>query len=590
MKNRQEMDPAYMWDFTDLYPSEEEVEKAFSETGAQIEGLDKLLEAMDKERESFFACLDGFMTVAEKAEKLAIYGMLKMSSDASDPSSQETEDRSRRLMVSFSQRMSVLNTRITAMDDEKAASFMDCPEAQKYAHYVEDIRRRRPHMLSEEMEVFAAKLSDFAGTPDNAYSMFTDSDLTFPDTVGDDGKMHPLTNGNFNIYRESRSRGVRKEAFEKYLGEYGRYINTFAVLYSSLVKFDNLTASERKFSSAMESALFENDIPTCVYTNLVDSVHANLGAMKKYLALRKKVLGLEEIDMFDLYVPMVSDVDMSVPFSDARELVKAALAPLGDEYLQLLDRAFDEKWMDVYENKGKRSGAFSCGVYGVHPFVLLNYTDTLDDAYTVAHELGHSMHSYFSDREQDFVNHDYAIFVAEVASTVNEVLLTLYLLDREKDPARRAYILNKFAEGFRTTVYRQTLFAEFEQKAHEAADAGTALNAQNLCSIYRDLVGTYYEGAQIPEVMKYEWSYIPHFYSPFYVYQYATGFSSAVAIARRIMETSDASGYLRFLSLGGSVYPVEALRTAGVDLTLPDAVDDALKLFEKTVDELSALL
>ncbi|MBO4359635.1 MAG: oligoendopeptidase F [Eubacteriaceae bacterium] len=590
MKNRQEMDPRYMWDFTQLYSDSTQVEKAFSELGEEMTAIDGLLESMEKDRESFIACLDGICASAQKAEKLAIYGMLSMSADSTDPASQELEDRSRRIMVSFSERMSVLESRLGAMDEDVLDSFMDCPQAEKYAHFVDNIRRFRPHMLSEEMEVFLAKLSDFAGTPDNVYSMFTDSDLTFPDTHGDDGEPKTLTNGNFNIFRESRSRQVREEAFNNYLGQYGRYINTFAVLYSSMVKFDNLNAETRKYSSAMESALFANDIPPCVYTNLVSSVHNRLGAMKKYTALRKKALGLGNIDMFDLYVPMVADVDMNVPFGEARDLIKAALAPLGDEYLSLLDRAFDEKWMDVYENKGKRSGAFSCGVYGVHPFVLLNYTDTLDDAYTVAHELGHSMHSFFSDRAQEFVNHDYSIFVAEVASTVNEVLLTLYLLEKETEPSRRASILNKFAEGFRTTVYRQTLFAEFEQKAHEAAAAGTALNAQNLCSIYRGLVETYYEGAGVPDVMKYEWSYIPHFYSPFYVYQYATGFSSAVAIARRIRETGDASGYLKFLSLGGSVYPVEALKTAGVDLTLPDAVDDALALFEQTVDELEQLL
>lgn len=590
MKNRQDMDPAYMWDFTQLYADEQEVEETFASLGVQIEKLDSLLAAADEDQKSFIACLDALCETAQRAEKLAIYGMLRMSADSTDPSSQELDDRCRRLMVSFSERMSLLNTRISAMDDEKIASFMDCEEAGKYTHFVENIRRLRPHMLSEEMEIFLAKLSDFADTPDNVYSMFTDSDLTFPDTPGDDGEMHTLTNGNFNTFRESRKREVREKAFSNYLGQYGKYINTFAVMYSALVKYDNLSASTRQFSSAMESALFANDIPSSVYENLVDSVHANLGAMKKYLALRKKALGLSEIDMFDLYVPMVGEVEMNVPFGEARDLVKAALEPLGEEYQSLLDRAFDEKWMDVYENKGKRSGAFSCGVYGVHPFVLLNYTDTLDDAYTVAHELGHSMHSYFSDRTQNFVDHDYSIFVAEVASTVNEVLLTLYLLEKETLPARRAYILNKFAEGFRTTVYRQTLFAEFEKKAHEAAAQGQALNAQNLCGIYKGLVDTYYEGATVPDVMKYEWSYIPHFYSSFYVYQYATGFSSAVAIARRIKETGDASGYLRFLSLGGSLYPVEALKTAGVDLTVPGTVDDALRLFEETVDELQMLL
>lgn len=312
--------------------------------------------------------------------------------------------------------------------------------------------------------------------------------------------------------------------------------------------------------------------------------------MKEYLALRKKALKLDKLDIFDLYVPMVEDVDYPVPFENVKELVKNATKPLGEEYQQLLDRAFAENWMDVYENQGKRGGAFSCGVYGVHPYVLLNYTDTLDDAFTVAHELGHSMHSFFSSRAQEFVNHSYRIMVAEVASTVNEVLMTMYLLKTETDKKRRAYILNHFLEGFRTTLFRQTLFAEFERKAHELHAAGTPLTSQTLNKIYHDLVALYYEGAEIDEEIDTEWSFIPHFYTPFYVYQYATGFSSAVAIARHILETGDASEYLRFLSTGGSDYPLNELKIAGIDLTKPDTVKSALEVFANTVKELEALL
>ena len=590
MKERKDMDPRFMWKLTDLYEDEQALERAFAETGAMAEALDGAVERLGDDPESFRECFDRIYEASQAAEKLSIYAMLRMSADASDTASQELNDRATRLWVSLASRISLASARVTAMDDETFESLMKAEGAEKYRHAAEDMRRNREHMLSDEMEVFMVKLSDFAGTPDNAFGMFTDTDMTFPDTPAEDGSMVSLTNGNFNVFRESRQRSVRQAAFENYLGEYRRFINTFSVLYSSLVKYDNLTAETRRFASAMDMALFANDIPSSVYENLVDSVHRSLPAMKRYLSLRKRVMGLDEIDMYDLYVPMVGNVDMKVPFGDARALVKEALKPLGEEYQHLLDRAFDENWMDVYENRGKRSGAFSTAAYGVHPFVLLNYTDTLDDAYTVAHELGHSMHSFFSDRAQDYVYHNYAIFIAEVASTVNEVLLTLYLLEKETDGDRRAYILNKFAEGFRTTVYRQTLFAEFEKKAHEAAQNGEALTAKKLCGIYGDLLREYYDGAQVPELMSCEWSYIPHFYSSFYVYQYATGFSSAVAIARHIKETGDASGYLKFLSLGSSVYPVEALKTAGVDLTVPGTVDDALKLFDETVKELEKLI
>lgn len=590
MKARNEMDPRFMWDFTQLYETEEKRQEVFSQAEKDIEDLDRMIPAMTESKEGFKACLDSMYAVMETVERLYIYAMLRFSADASDSLNQALNAQAMNLYVKLSERMSLISTKLIAMEDDTVKAFTQGEDMQVYLHVIEDTRRAKEHTLSEEMEVFLAKLSDFAQTPDNTYSMFTDSDLVFPDTLGEDGEKAPLTNGNFSTYRESQSREVRKTAFETYFGTYEKFINTFGVTYSSLVKYDNLIAETKHYGSALEMALFANNIPVSVYQNLVKSVHDNLPAMRRYLDLRKRVLDLPDADMFDLYVPMLQDVKMTVPFADAKTLVKDALRPLGEEYQELLERAFNENWMDVYENKGKRSGAFSCGVYGVHPFVLLNYTDMLDDAYTVAHELGHSMHSYFSDTTQEFVNHDYAIFIAEVASTVNEVLLTLYLLEREQEPRMRAYILNKFAEGFRTTVYRQTLFAEFEAIAHEKAQNGEALTAEVLSGIYYGLISEYYDGIGIPEIMKNEWSYIPHFYTSFYVYQYATGFSSAVAIANAIKKTGDASGYLKFLSLGSSVYPIDALKVAGVDLTRPETVDDALRVFGETVDELAELL
>lgn len=312
--------------------------------------------------------------------------------------------------------------------------------------------------------------------------------------------------------------------------------------------------------------------------------------MKKYLALRKKALGLEEIDCFDLYTPMLPSVDYPMPYEEGKRLVREALAPLGEDYQELLDKAYSEGWIDVYENRGKRSGAFSSGVYGVHPYVMLNYTDTLDDAFTLAHELGHAMHSYKSSAAQDYANHDYSIMVAEVASTVNEVLLTMHLLKTETEPARRAYVLNHFLESFRTTFFRQVQFAEFERKAHDLCQSGTPLTSQSLCGLYRELLEQYYDGAKINDVMENEWAFVSHFYNAYYVYQYATGFSSAVAIAKHIVETGDASGYLKFLTLGGSDYPIEELKVAGIDLTKPDTVLNAMKVFDQTIDELDELL
>ncbi len=353
---------------------------------------------------------------------------------------------------------------------------------------------------------------------------------------------------------------------------------------------DTYYANVRNFSGACERALFSNNVPISVYDALVEAVHESLPTMERYLALRKKVLALDELNMYDLYVPIIENVDFSVDYEQAKQLVKKATEPLGERYGKLLDEAYANHWMDVYENKGKTTGAFSCGVFGVHPYVLLNYTDTLDDAYTMAHELGHAMHSYFSSEANDYANHDYRIMVAEVASTVNEVLLTKYLLKTETDPRKRAFILNHLLEGFRTTVFRQTLFAEFERKAHDMYKQGIPLTAETLNRVYRELNELYYKGATVNELQDIEWARIPHFYNAFYVYQYATGFCSAVAIANHILTTNDASGYLKFLSTGGSDYPIEELKIAGVDLTKPDTVKNALSVFSDALDELEGLI
>ena len=492
--------------------------------------------------------------------------------------------------VQFSTMLAFFEPEILAIPEEKLAEFLAPDEMKPYRFTIENLTRSRAHTLDAQRERMLAMLGDAAQAPQDAYEMLTNVDMELPKIHDAEGNEVQLTAGNFGVYRESPVRAVREEAFNAMFGTYKKYINTFAALYGGNVKLDQFNANVRNYASACEAALFRNNIPVSVYDSLIEAVHESLPTMREYLELRKEALGLEKIDMYDLYCPMVKDVEFKVPFEEAKKLVKAATKPLGEEYQKLLDKAYTENWMDVYENKGKRSGAFSCGVFGVHPYVLLNYTDALDDAYTTAHELGHAMHSYKSDSTQDYMNHDYCIFVAEVASTVNEVLLTKYLLKTETDKARRAYVLNHFLEGFRTTLFRQTLFAEFERKAHEAYQNGEPLTAEKLTSIYRSLVELYYEGAEVPENIAYEWAFIPHFYTAFYVFQYATGFSSAVAIASHIFETGDAEGYLRFLTTGGSDYPLNELKLAGVDLTSPQPVKDALKVFGDSVRELKALL
>lgn len=587
---RSEMDPRFQWDFTHIYPDKAHWEAAMTEAEKAVEALSALHGTLGQSKDALKKGLEQLADASQKVEIPYIYAMLHRAADGSEPAYQEMEARGMSLAVKANAATSFLDPEILAIPKEQLDAWMAQEDMAVYCHMVEDISRGRAHTLSADKEKMLAMLGEAADTPSSAYEMLTNVNMVFPKIHNEAGEEVQLTSGNFGVYRESRSRAVREEAFRAMFGTYRKYGDTFAALYGGQIKFDTFFANVRGYGSSIEAYLDGGNVPVSVYDSLIEAVHESLPAMKEYLALRKKALKLDKLDIFDLYVPMVEDVDYPVPFENVKELVKNATKPLGEEYQQLLDRAFAENWMDVYENQGKRGGAFSCGVYGVHPYVLLNYTDTLDDAFTVAHELGHSMHSFFSSRAQEFVNHSYRIMVAEVASTVNEVLMTMYLLKTETDKKRRAYILNHFLEGFRTTLFRQTLFAEFERKAHELHAAGTPLTSQTLNKIYHDLVALYYEGAEIDEEIDTEWSFIPHFYTPFYVYQYATGFSSAVAIARHILETGDASEYLRFLSTGGSDYPLNELKIAGIDLTKPDTVKSALEVFANTVKELEALL
>lgn len=587
---RKDMNPAFMWDFTHIFESREAWEAAYAEANEAVDSLSELPGTLCESADALKRGLQKIFSAAQKVELVYLYAFLHKSSDNGDPEYQQMEGRAINLYVAFSTAISFMEPEILAADEAKIREYLELDSLKTYKHTVEDILRARKYMLSAEQEKMLAMLSDVAGNCRNSFEMLESVDMTFPSITDAGGNEVTLTHGNFGVYRESADARVRKEAFEKYFGEFNKYINTFAAMYAGSVKTDAYFSNVRGFKDPCEAALFSGNVPVSVYDSLCEAVHDSLTTMKKYLALRKRTLGLDELHMYDLYCPMVDDIDMSVGYDEAKELLKKALRPLGEEYLAMLDRAYSENWMDVYENKGKTTGAFSCGVFGVHPYVLLNYTDTLDDAYTMAHELGHAMHSYYSSSAQDYVNHDYKIMVAEVASTVNEVLLTKYLLSVESDKKRRAYILNHFLEGFRTTVFRQTLFAEFERRAHEMYMAGQPLTAQSLSALYRELNELYYEGAVIDELQDIEWARIPHFYNAFYVYQYATGFSSAVAIASRIFETGDASAYLEFLSTGGSDYPLEELKIAGVDLTKPDTVKNAMKVFADSLDELEALL
>jgi oligoendopeptidase F len=589
-KERREVEERFTWNFTDIFASDAAWEVAYTEAEQKIAELPAIEGTLGESAQSMKAGLDKIYEAAQKMELVYLYSMYRKNVDNGDPTYQAMQGRAINLSVSFSTACAFLSPEILSIDRDRLHQMMKEPALAGYRHLLEDTDRSREYTKDAEAERMLAMLADAANTPSDSFDMLESVDMTFPEITDEEGKRVTLTHGNFGVYRESRDQRVRKESFEAYFGEFKKYINTFAAMYAGNVKFDNYYTRVRGYESSCHRALFADNVSVSVYDKLVEAIHAGLPTMRRYLELRRRVLGLDELNMYDLYCPMVKDVDMTVTFPEACELVKKATAPLGEEYQKLLDRAFSERWIDVYENKGKTTGAYACGVYGVHPYVLLNYTDTLDDAFTLAHELGHAMHSYFSDTHQDFANHDYRIMVAEVASTVNEVLLTRYLLSVETDPARRAYILNHFLEGFRTTVFRQTLFAEFERQAHDLQMNGTPLTAEVLSDVYRKLNELYYDGAVVNELQDIEWARIPHFYNAFYVYKYATGFCSAVTIAKRILEQDGAADYLRFLSTGGSDYPLEELKIAGVDLTRPDAVASALEEFDRALAELETLI
>ena len=590
MKLRSEIETSLTWDLSQIFADDNAWEEAFRKATAAVETVAAVKGTLSKSAADLKKGLDTLYDAMHQAELVYVYTMLRKSLDNGDAKSQEMNGKAMMLFTKLSAAASFLEPEILSMDGSILSQYLSVPCMAGYKHIVEDIDRARPHTLDEEKEKMLALLSEVSSSAEDPFDMFESVDMTFPTIKNEKGEEVPLSHGNFSAYRESSDRRVRKESFEAYFGEFKKYINTIASIYGNSVKFDNYYTKVRGYETACHRALFASNVPVSVYDNLVNSLHDSLPIMKRYLELRKKVLGLDELHMYDLYCPIVSECDSKTSYEEAKAMVKEACAPLGQKYLDLLDRAYNERWIDVYETKGKTTGAYSCGVYDVHPYVLLNFSETFDDAFTLAHELGHAMHSYFSSEKQDYANHDYKIFVAEVASTVNEVLMTRHLLATETDPAKRAYLLNHFLEGFRTTVFRQTLFAEFERKAHDLNQQGVPLTADVLNKVYRELNELYYNGAVVDELQDIEWARIPHFYRAFYVYQYATAFCASVSIVRNILETGDASKYLEFLATGGSDYPINELKIAGIDMTDPSVVNNAMKEMDQALTELEGLL
>lgn len=581
------------WSINDIYASDEAWEDDFikaqgfadkisSYNGELHQSASKLLEYMK---------LDDELTLI--FDSLINYAQRKGDEDTRVSKYQDMCGRLEMLYVSIAGAASFVTPELLSIPDtDMERFFKECPNLELYRRSLERIRRRREHFLSEKEEKIIALTGELQGVPENVFSMFNDADLKFPDALDKDGNAHQVTHESYIPLVQSEDRVLRKSAFESIYHTYASFKNTSAAMLSGQVKSLVFAARARKYNSTLEAALDSTEVDTAVYRNLIDAVHENMDAMHRYVKLRKKALGVDELHAYDLYVPIVAGVEDNVPFETAKKEVYEALAPMGEEYRAIFKDGLENGWIDVLENEGKRSGAYSAGAK-VHPFVLLNYKNTLNWEFTLAHEMGHAIHSYLSNKNQPTAYADYVIFVAEVASTCNESLLMQYLLKNTTDKKRKAFLVNYFLEQFRTTLYRQTMFAEFELMINEKAERGESLTAENLCEMYHKLNVDYYgDDLIVDEELDMEWARIPHFYYNYYVYQYATGFSAAIALSQRILNEGESAvrDYIGFLSGGCSKDPISLLRSAGVDMASKKPVEDALKLFRKLLDDMEELL
>ncbi|MCI6957047.1 MAG: oligoendopeptidase F [Candidatus Faecousia sp.] len=590
---REEIPVKDRWATEDMYPTDEAWEQELATLQEDQQVLAAFAGTLGESAEKLFAYLSSMERVNSKLRLLANYCMRKADEDTRNPVYQAMQGKFMGTAVALHAAVSFETPEIMEISEETLNRFYaECPGLERYHRYLNDLRRRKAHTLSAAEERLLASAGEMAQAPDTIYGAFADADITFPDAVDAEGGKHPLSQGTFVSLEESSDRVLRKSAYENLYHTFGSFRNTAASILNAQNKQLKFFAEARKYDTAFEASLDETQVPTSVYLNLIEAVHRNLDKMHRYVRLRKKLLGVEELHFYDIYTPLLSEVDKKIPFDEAKQTVYDALAPLGEEYRKILKEGFDNRWIDVYQNVGKRSGAYSAGA-SVHPYVLLNYTGTLDSQFTLAHEMGHALHSYLSNKHQNPVDADYVIFVAEVASTCNEALLMEYLLGKTTDKKERAYLINHFLDQFKGTLYRQTMFAEFELNIGKMAAQGKTLTAEVLCEEYRRLNQLYYgEDIVVDDEIAMEWARIPHFYYNYYVFQYATGYSAAIALSRKILAEGESAvkDYLGFLSGGCSKTPIELLKGAGVDMTGPEPVEQALALFGTLLDEMEALM
>ena len=581
------------WALEDLYPSDESWEQALSALTARQAEAAAFAGKLGESGETLCVFLHLVEDVDGQSELLANYAMRKADQDTRNATYQAMVGKLMGVLTAVSAAFSFATPEIMAIPEEALEGFYKAaPGLERYRRYLNNERRRREHTLSAAEERLLAAAGEMANAPETVFGAFLNADMRYPDAVDSEGKPHALSQSTFVPLEESGDRALRKSAYENLYNTLGGMRNTAAGLLDAQNKQQKFFATARKYGSAREAAMDRTNVPVAVYDNLIEAVHRNMDKMHRYVRLRKKLLGVEELHFYDVYTPLLKDEPAKIPFAQAKQTVYDALYPLGDGYRAILKEGFENRWIDVYENQGKRGGAYSAGTK-VHPFVLLNYSGSLDSQFTLAHEMGHALHSYLSNKHQNQIDSDYVIFVAEVASTCNEALLMEYLLKKTTDKKERVFLINHFLDQFKGTIYRQTMFAEFEKFMGAAVDAGQTLTADMLCAEYARLCKLYYgEDMVVDDQIAMEWARIPHFYYNYYVFQYATGYSAAIALSRRILREGESAvkDYLGFLSGGCSKSPIDLLKGAGVDMTSPAPVNDALQLFGELLDEMESLM
>lgn len=594
LKSREEMNELYTWDLTSMY-ADDAAQEADAEAVKAM--FPKLAEFSGKLAEGPEVLADALDLIGEAARKMSnvyVYAHLKNDQDATNSTYQEMYAKATQLYGQFGETVAYFEPELNTIPEATLTQFIDENDRLKhYQQHLDNMVRGRAHVLPQEQELLLAQASEVFQGASNTFGLLNNADLVFPTIKDEEGKEVQLTHSLYSKFLESSDRRVRKETFEKFYSVYDQFKNTMASILSTNIKVNNYDAKVHKFESARQAALFTNNIPESVYDTLVDTVNKRLDLLHRYVGLRKELLGLEDLEMYDMYTPLLGDAPIKMTYEEAKSITLEALAPLGEEYLAIMREAFEDRWIDLYENKGKRSGAYSSGTYDSKPYILMNWQDNVNWLYTLVHELGHSAHSYLTHKNQPYTYGSYSIFLAEIASTTNENLLTAYLLDKYEDPQVRLYIINHFLDGMKGTVYRQTQFAEFEHFMYQSDAAGQPLTQQFLSDNYRELNRKYYgEAVNSDSEIALEWSRIPHFYYNYYVFQYATGFSAATAFSKAILEGQEGAldKYLGYLKAGRSQYPIDIIKTAGLDMTQSDYIDAALDVFEQRLNEFEALL